>query len=146
MRFYNEHGEIRSFHEAQFRKIRVDHSKTLVMSEQYHEAVKDAVMLLGGIADNFRDYHTSAGDSSVFDDPSVLEAVKKLGQKLYDMGGTALMMRVADQLYTFMVMVVEQKATYHSIEHYEIFMQELDHVWQGIGDQSGKPIIDYWQA
>lgn len=146
MKFYNSDGEIHSFDAAKFRKIRIDHSNTLVMSEDKHKTVMEAVMYLAGVADNFRDYHTSAGDSSVFDDEKVLNETKRIGQELFNVAGTAIMMRVADQLYTAMLLAVEQKITHHTMQHYEIFIRELDHVWQGIGNISGKPIVDYWQV
>lgn len=144
MRIFNQDGELHSLQTKRFEKIRRDHAATLVLDDRKIQALQDALMYLGGICDNHRDYQES-DETSVFDDPKVLTDTIVLGQRLYKTGGTALMMRTADELWTIMNYAVRMKQTHHTLFHYEIFIRELDHAWNGIGDTKGAPIIDYWQ-
>lgn len=143
MRVFNPDGEIFPLEFKRLEQVRATHLASLVLTPEKKAAAEDAVMFLGGLVDRAPD--CSGGDVSVFDTETAKTVVKDCGEVLYQAGGTALMIFVADLLWTIMNQAVSTRQTHHSLVHYEIFLKELNMVWRGIGNTRGKPIVDYWE-
>lgn len=83
-----------------------------------------------------KDLHYSHEEWSCFLKSTVRPAVRKIGETAFKIAGMQGMYRVCDMFNT--VQVKTTGAGNHPS------VQELDRIWDGVGDKSGEPVRDFW--